>query len=132
MSVVQVAAGLIERDGRFLIARRKHGAHLAGFWEFPGGKQEVDETLEACLRRELKEELAVEITTPVHFHTTEHPYRDKTVALHFFLCAIESGEPRPLDCEELRWVTPDEMAGYEFPPADRPVVEALRKRALNV
>ena len=131
MTVIHVAAGLIERDGRYLIARRKRGVHLAGLWEFPGGKQEADETLEDCLRRELREELAIEITAPVHFYTTEHAYRDKTVALHFFFCAIRSGEPQALDCDDLRWVTPTEMAGYDFPPADRPVIEALQHRALK-
>ena len=129
---MHVAAGLIEHDGRYLIGRRKHGVHLAGFWEFPGGKQEADETLEECLRRELREELAIEITTPVHFHTTEHAYREKFVALHFFFCTIASGEPRALDCEELRWVAPSEMAGYDFPPADRPVIDMLRLRHADI
>jgi 8-oxo-dGTP diphosphatase len=132
MRVVEVAAGLIERDGRYLIAKRKMGTHLAGFWEFPGGKREAEESLEDCLRRELREELAVEIREPVPYRTIQHAYPDKTVELHFFRCSIASGEPRALGCEMVTWVTPEEMSGYEFPPADRPVIDALRERRVDV
>ena len=123
---VQVAAGLIVQDGRYLIARRKAEAHLGGLWEFPGGKREQDESLEQCLRRELREELGVDVTPPVHVQVIRHDYPDRTVELHFFRCSIEAGQARPLACDEIRWVTPEEMAGLQFPPADRSLIEALQ------
>ena len=125
-AVVQVAAGLILREGRYLIARRKADTHLGGLWEFPGGKRERGESLEACLRRELQEELGIDVTAPVHFRVIRHGYQEKTVELHFFRCTISRGEAVALDCEEVRWVTPDELPNYEFPPADRPLLETLR------
>ena len=125
-AVVQVAAGLILREGHYLIARRKAGTHLGGLWEFPGGKREPGESLEDCLRRELREELGVDVTPPVHMRVIRHDYRGKTVELHFFRCAISRGEASALDCEEVRWVTPRELSDYEFPPADRPLIEALQ------
>lgn len=124
--VVQVAAGLISRDGQYLIARRKAGDHLGGLWEFPGGKREPGESLEACLRRELREELDIEITAPVLFRIIRHDYPEKTVELNFFHCSIAAGEERPLGCDEVRWVAAGELGSFEFPPADRPLIEALR------
>jgi mutator protein MutT len=129
MKVVEVAAGLICREGRYLIAKRKAGVHLAGLWEFPGGKREADETLEECLRRELFEELSIQVDIPIPFRIIRHEYPEKTVELHFFLCAIERGQPIPIDCAELRWVSPHELTHYQFPPADRPIIEALQRQA---
>ncbi|MBI5776947.1 MAG: 8-oxo-dGTP diphosphatase MutT [Nitrospirae bacterium] len=125
-AVVQVAAGLIVREGHYLIARRKAGTHLGGLWEFPGGKREEGESLEACLRRELREELGIDVTAPVQFRVIRHEYREKTVELHFFRCAIGGGEVKSLECEEFRWVAPEDLSSYEFPPADRPLIEALQ------
>lgn len=129
MLVIQVAAGLIQREGRYLIARRKPDAHLGGLWEFPGGKREPGETLEACLQRELFEELHVRITGPRPYQVVRHAYPEKTVELHFFHCAIETGEAKPMDGTELRWVLPDELSQYQFPPADEVILEALRRDA---
>ena len=125
--VVEVAAGLILHNGRYLIAKRRPGVHLAGLWEFPGGKREDGETLEECLQRELFEELSIRIAMPVPFQIITHEYSEKTVELHFFRCAIEAGEATPVDCAEIRWVYPYELGQYQFPPADRPVIEALQQ-----
>lgn len=125
---IQVAAGLIHRAGRYLIARRKTGVHLGGLWEFPGGKREPDESLEDCLRRELREELGIDVTAPVRFHALRHVYPDKTVELHFFLCSVQQGTPQALDCEEIRWATAEDLGELEFPEADRPVIDLLRRR----
>jgi mutator protein MutT len=125
MNVVEVAAGLIHHGGRYLIARRKPGVHLAGFWEFPGGKREPDESLTECLRRELFEELGVLVDLPIPYRIVRHDYPEKIVELHFFRCAIEEGEARPVDCDEIRWVRPEEMRHFEFPPADRAIIDAL-------
>lgn len=129
MIVVEVAAGLILHQGRYLIARRKPGVHLAGFWEFPGGKRETGESFEECLRRELFEELSVLVQEPALFRVIRHAYGEKTVELHFYRCTIEEGEPAPLDCAEIRWVLPEELSQYTFPPADQPVIEALQQQA---
>jgi mutator protein MutT len=131
MKVVEVAAGLIRHEGRYLIAKRKPGVHLAGFWEFPGGKREPGETLEECLQRELFEELNIRIDTPVPFRIIRHDYAEKAVELHFFYCRIENGLASPLDCAEIRWVYPHELAGFQFPPADRPIIDALQHEGVN-
>jgi len=129
MRVVEVAAGLIRHEGRYLIAKRAEHVHLAGLWEFPGGKREAGETLEECLQRELFEELNVRIGVPIPFQIIRHDYPEKVVELHFFRCTIESGEPSPVGCAEIRWVLPSELGQYEFPPADRPVIQALQRQA---
>ncbi len=130
MKVIEVAAGLIRREGRYLIARRKAGVHLAGYWEFPGGKRETDESLVECLQRELFEELGVKVDLPIPYRVVRHDYPDKTVELHFFRCAIEEGSPTPVDCAEIRWVRPDELTMFEFPQADRVIIEALQREAI--
>ena len=131
MKVVEVAAGLVYCDGRYLIARRKPGVHLAGFWEFPGGKREPTETLEECLRRELLEELGIHINEPIPFQVIRHEYPEKIVELHFFQCRIESGQAAAIECAEIRWVWPHELGDFEFPPADRPIIEALRRQSIE-
>lgn len=131
MKVVEVAAGLVYSDGRYLIARRNPGVHLAGFWEFPGGKREAGETLEACLRRELFEELGIRIDVPIPFQIIRHEYEETTVELHFFRCRIETGNATAIDCAEIRWVRPQELGSFEFPPADRPIIEALQRQTLG-
>jgi len=123
---VQVAAALIAHEGRYLLTRRKADVHLGGLWEFPGGKREPGESLEECLRRELREELGIEITEPVPYQIVRHAYPEKTVELHFFRCSIKDGNPRPLGCEALQWVPPEEMTRLPLPPADRPLVKALQ------
>ncbi len=123
---IQVAAGLILHEGCYLIARRKEGAHLGGLWEFPGGKREPGESLEDCLQRELREELGIEITTPIPFRVIRHEYPEKTVELHFFRCSIRDGQARALDCEDFRWVAPEELIKFKFPPADQPLIQALQ------
>jgi 8-oxo-dGTP diphosphatase len=129
--VIEVAAGLIYRDGRYLIGRRKSGAHLAGFWEFPGGKKEAGETLAECLQRELFEELHIRINCPIPYQIVRHEYPEKIVELHFFRCTIEQGNAMPVGCEEIRWVFPEEMRRFAFPPADDVIIEALQRDAIG-
>jgi 8-oxo-dGTP diphosphatase len=132
MQVIEVAAGLIHRDGRYLIARRKPGTHLAGFWEFPGGKREMGESLTECLQRELFEELSIRIDLPIPYRIIRHNYLGQIIELHFFRCAIEQGEPVPIGCEEIRWVCPEDLTQFTFPPADYAVIDALRRDAFGV
>jgi len=131
MKVIEVAVGLIHHDGRYLIARRRSGVHLAGFWEFPGGKRESGESLVDCLHRELFEELRIRVDLPVPYQTVRHDYPDRIVELHFFRCSLEQGEAIPIDCDEIRWVLPQELAQFTFPPADREIVRALERDAMR-
>jgi 8-oxo-dGTP diphosphatase len=123
---IQVAAAVIDSGDLYLITRRKAGTHLAGLWEFPGGKCEEGESLKDCLRREVREELGIEITEPVPFQTIRHDYPEKSVELHFFRCTIKAGTAQVLGCDDLKWVTAKELAAFEFPPADRTLVKALQ------
>ena len=123
-SPIVVVAAVIERDGRLLVTRRLEHTHLAGKWEFPGGKCDHGESHEACLARELREELDVEAVVGDEILVTEHDYPERTVRLHFRWCAID-GEPRPMLSQEMRWVTRDELSALEFPEADRDLIAAL-------
>lgn len=123
---IQVAAAVIACEGLYLVTRRKPGAHLGGLWEFPGGKREMGESLQDCLRREVREELGIEITAPVPFQTIRHDYPDKSVELHFFRCTIKAGTAQRLGCDDLKWVTARELASIDFPPADRTLIKALQ------
>lgn len=121
---ILVAAAVIERDGRYLITRRQPGVHLAGHWEFPGGKCEPDETLHACLRRELREELNVDVTVGDVLLTTTHDYPERRVELHFVRCRLE-GEPAPQLGQEMRWTPREELNALEFPAADAELIRIL-------
>jgi mutator protein MutT len=125
---IVVLAGVIERDGAFLLTRRLKGTHLAGTWEFPGGKCEPNESHPECLRRELIEELGVDAEVGEEIFTITHAYAERTVELHFRKCSIE-GEPRPLLGQEMKWVPRAELHTLEFPEADRELIERLRSGA---
>jgi 8-oxo-dGTP diphosphatase len=127
MNAIEVAAGLIIRDGRLLVTQRPDGGHLAGFWEFPGGKREPSESFEQCLHRELMEELGIEVEVLDLFESITHSYPEKTVHLRFFRCSWRQHEPRALGCAAFRWVTTDELAEYQFPEADLRLLKKLRE-----
>ncbi len=122
---VEVAAGLIIRDGQILIARRSTSAHLGGFWEFPGGKRKPGESFEACLAREVMEELGVTIAVHEQVASAEHRDDERCVHLRFYRCTLLTGEPRPIGCDVCRWVTPSEIDAYPFPPADESLVRQI-------
>ncbi len=113
-----------------LIAERLHDHPFAGLWEFPGGKIDQDETPQAALRRELAEELAVEIGACEHFLSVEHDYPDRRVGIDFFLVTEWRNECRPLLGQQLRWVPVDSLRPDELLPANVPVITALQDRAL--
>jgi 8-oxo-dGTP diphosphatase len=119
-----VTAAVVERDGRLLIARRLAGSHMAGFWEFPGGKCEPGEPPEACLARELLEELGVAATVHEEIHRTTYAYGDRMLDLRFFRCVLQS-EPRALLGQAIRWVPRADLPTLEFPPADAELVARL-------
>ena len=126
MLVVDVTAALIQdRDGRYLITQRRRGTHLGGLWEFPGGKRDVDESLEACLRRELEEELSATFAIGDKVETITWEYPDRTIVLHFYRCRLESGPIEPREQQAMVWVEAARLREYEFPPADRALIDRL-------
>jgi len=127
MQIIDVAAALVFREGRLLIARRHPGTHLGGLWEFPGGKRESTETFEECLDRELREELGIEVEVGELVESLTHAYPEKTVHLKFFRCGWRRCEPQPLGCAAFKWVTPSELKDYKFPAADARLLEMLQQ-----
>ena len=123
---IEVAAALIFDSDRLLIAQRPPGVHLEGLWEFPGGKREPGETYEACLLREIREELGCEVLVGPMLHEAEHAYPEKCVRIRFFQCQLVSGVPEPLECAALRWVSPDSLGQFQFPEADQALIELLK------
>lgn len=126
MKTIVVTAAIIERGGRFLVTRRQSGTHLAGTWEFPGGKCEPNETLEACMARELREELGIAADVGAERLSVSHEYDDRRVELHFFDCR-SADEPRPLLGQEMRWIERAALETLEFPPADAELIALLKK-----
>ena len=129
MPVVEVAAGLVFRAGKLLIAQRFKDAHVGGMWEFPGGKREPSETFDECLGRELKEELGIDVKVHELVEEIVHDYPERKVLLRFYRCTLEKGEPAALGCGDWRWITREELSKYEFPPADARLLELLRETA---
>ena len=123
--IIEVAAGLIIRDGKILIARRLDNAHLGGLWEFPGGKRQPRERFKACLKREVMEELGLTIAVHEQVYSAEHHDLQRHIRLRFYRCTVLAGEPRPLGCAAHRWITPVEISAYPFPPADLPLVHQI-------
>lgn len=126
--VVEVGVGVCWRDGCTLIARRMPHQHLAGYWEFPGGKREPGESLRQAMERELHEELDVRVRVAEPLVVIQHDYPDKRVALHCWLVTGFSGVPRGRDGQEIRWVEPDRLAEFSFPEANRRILDALCAR----
>ena len=114
-----------DRGARSLpLTRRPRGAHLEGFWEFPGGKCDAGESLADCLAREIDEELGCGVTVGGEIFTVTHAYPERIVELHFFACAL-AGEPQPRLGQEMRWVERQELRSLNFPPADAELIERL-------
>ena len=126
---IEVAAGLIRDErGRYLVTQRRRGSHLAGLWEFPGGKLEPGEAPAAALRRELTEELSATFTVGDLVETVRWEYPDRVVVLHFFDCRLEAGPIVPTENQAMTWVRPDELRDYDFPPADQELIRRLAAR----
>jgi 8-oxo-dGTP diphosphatase len=126
MIPIEVAAGLVFRGGKLLITRRLPEAHLGGLWEFPGGKREPGESFEQCLRRELFEELGIEVDVLDMVEEITHHYPDRSVLLKFFRCRWLRHEPRAILCHDFAWIGPEQLADYAFPDADARLLEKLR------
>lgn len=124
---IEVAAALIWQDGRFLAARRPAHVPFAGYWELPGGKLEPGETPQEALRRELAEELRIDVGDVSYLETKEHVYPDAglRVILHFFEVRDFTGRPQPAEGQEIRWISPTEAGAMEFLEADALFLAAL-------
>lgn len=117
--IYNVTAGVLYEHGKVLIKKRPPGDIHGGFWEFPGGKKESWEDLKECLKRELQEELGIEVSVGEYLYTLTHEYQHGTVILHFFRCRPISDQ---LDIEkesEIKWVYPEELEEYDLLPPDR-------------
>jgi mutator protein MutT len=124
--LIEVAAGLVFREGKLLITQRYAEAHLGGLWEFPGGKREPDESFEDCLKRELKEELGIVVQVGRLIESLSHAYPEKTVLLRFYNCRWLEREPEKLGCPDFRWVSREQLSEYPFPEADARLVQKLK------
>jgi mutator protein MutT len=122
-----VAAGLVFREGTLLLTQRRAGDHLGGLWEFPGGKIEENETPQECLKRELKEELGIDVEVGELLNEVFHCYPEKTVHLLFYKCRWIDHEPQILQCQGFKWVRQNELKQYEFPAADAQLISELEK-----
>ena len=123
--VILVVAAVVVEDGRLLLARRREGDHLAGLWEFPGGKVDAGETPPAALVRELAEELGVRAEAGAPFLFSWWEYPEKRVLILFYRCRIAEGVPTPVECAEVGWFARRDLPGLPVPDADRAVLEAL-------
>ncbi len=126
---IDVSAGVVFRRGLLLITQRRPGDHLGGLWEFPGGKRQPEESFEDCLRRELMEELGIEVEIGELLETVAHEYPEKAVRLKFFRCAWRRHEPRALGCHDFAWISRDQLPRYAFPAADAQLLEKLSASA---
>ena len=121
-----VAAAVVRRGDRYLVTRRQPGVHLEGFWEFPGGKCEDGESIAACVRRELQEELGTDAVVGGELLAVTHHYAERSIELHFLACEL-TAEPAPRLDQEMRWVARHELRGLQFPPADDELIALLER-----
>ena len=116
---------------QILIDRRLPGGAMGGLWEFPGGKIEPGETIEECIKREIDEELAIEIEIGEHLITIDHTYTDLRVTLTVHECRHLKGVPKPLECDEILWVNLEQLEKFNFPAANFQIITALKQKVAN-
>lgn len=122
----QIGAAIVKKGNKILITQRPQDGMLGGLWEFPGGKQQSGESLEDCVRREIAEELGVEIAVGEKLISVDHGYSHFTITLHCFWCTHRSGRLKKLGVADFRWVTIGELGNFAFPKADRVVLDRLQ------
>jgi 8-oxo-dGTP diphosphatase len=128
MKHIEVVAAIIQREGAYLATQRGYG-EFEGMWEFPGGKIEFGESHEVALKREIQEELGVNIAIEELLCTTEYDYPSFLLTMHCYLCSIETGDIELREHKSARWLTPAEMGSVEWLPADKEIVDKLNNRS---
>ncbi len=129
MRTVNVTAAIIERGREILISQRLKDSHMGLKWEFPGGKIEHGESPEECLRREIKEELDLDIRVGDRLMIVEHQYEELKVILYCYRCSYLGGETKAKDCHDFRWVVIGDLKSFDFAEADLPMVRYLTAQA---
>ena len=124
--MITVTAAILVQSDKILVTRRAIGKHLAGFWEFPGGKLDLGETEEECLAREIKEELGIDVEVNAFFMENIHRYSNTTVKLKAYWCTHVSGDIVLKDHDKMVWANRFELDNYMFSPADKPFVQKLK------
>ena len=125
MEIIEVGCAIIHRNGELLIAQRHLEDSFGGYWEFPGGKREKDETIEDCLVREAAEELGIQVLSEKLLCNKVCGTAERKISLFFYFCKWMSGEPRAIDCKDFKWVTRETIRGYALLPGDLEVLEDL-------
>ena len=129
LSHKKIGVAVIYNDaGLILIDRRPDKGLLGGLWEFPGGKIEPGETVEECIKREIKEEIDIEIEVGENLINLDHTYSDFKVTLYVHICSYLRGEAKPIECQEIRWVSLEEIEQFTFPEANTKIIEMLKSR----
>jgi A/G-specific adenine glycosylase len=129
--MIKVAAGIIIQDGKILITQRRKDTTFPHYWEFPGGKLEAGEDERTCLKREIMEELGIEVAVRSPLYTTKTKHKNSTIQLSFHRCSILLGRPQAKEVAQFLWVKPEELSSYQFPPANKEVIALLqRKKAI--
>lgn len=124
-----ISAGVIWKGKKILIGQRPHNGLLGGLWEFPGGKQEKGETLQQCLKREIKEEMDINVKVGKFIIKVNHAYSHFAITLHVFHCHYLKGTPKKIGCADFKWVTSPQLRKYAFPAANQPVIEYLSTKS---
>lgn len=126
MRQIDAAIAVITRGGRILVCQRHEADTFGGYWEFPGGKREVGESLEQCLARELMEELAIRARPVAQLTTIEHNYPNADVRLFPFVCEVDdAAEPRAIECQAMEWIDPPRVKSFRFPPANEKMLDEV-------
>ena len=127
MRTIRVSAAVIKSGGRILATERGYGAYK-GYWEFPGGKLEAGETLPECLKRELQEELHLDVNVKDFFMETRYDYGEFSISLNAFWAESQTDKIDYMDShEQIKWISPQELKKYDFAPADKEIIEGLEK-----
>lgn len=127
-TIIPVVACVILHEGKYLITQRLKRSHLGHLWEFPGGKLEALESQEECAIRECQEELGILVKPLQLISEFVHHYKEISVQLYFWLCTWVGGEVQALECADFAWITADALINYEFPAADKALIETLSKK----
>ncbi len=123
--VIPCGVALIRRGKSFLISQRLAQDSFGSMWEFPGGKKNTEETFEECVAREVNEEIGVKVAVHEKFMEMKREYHQRIIWLNFYLCSVLSGDPRPVECQQVLWADLDQLPSFNFPPANEEVIRRL-------